>query len=326
VPLNLTKDDAVLWSRLYSRWLTQQLLRARPVVSLRHGTGRNLILGIGRNYDISDLRPFVRSARKYHDCRILLVVDGRPELAAALESEHVDCLADPGWSGLGQPHMNFARIADYIAVLQALDGQVDRVFLADTRDVVFQADIFDAVPDTSAVFVEEAKNFSLEVAGWNGNAIKRAFGIEVYERIKHHGVICSGTVLCRYSDAIQYLWLKLLLGQMVRRKHHMRPGVDQATTNIIARLNLLPSSVVLPYDGAIATLSGRNSDFLKLSRASQHLVTATGVIPAVVHQYDRVSEIREFVYATYCGPAGGRAGDKSRGTTLGKKLRVLFGH
>ncbi|MFT3733036.1 MAG: hypothetical protein QM780_16740 [Hyphomicrobium sp.] len=312
-----------VWSKLYAQWLRAQLVRPKPRVALRHGGGKNLILGIARNYSISDLRPFVRSARKFHDCRIVLVINNDPELSKELDREGIDCVVEDVVSSVGRPHMNFARVADYIAVLQALSGQVERVFLADTRDVVFQADIFQALPDVPMVFFEEGKGFSLETAGWNGNAIRRTFGIPVYEQIKHHEVICSGTVMGQHGVTLMYCWEKLLLGQMVRRRHHMRSGVDQATTNVLARVNLVPSSVVMPYDGAVATLSGRNTNFLSVKDG--HMVTATGAIPAAIHQYDRNPSVRDFVYATYNGPKSGNAGDKAKDSKLQKKLRVAFG-
>ncbi|WP_210160621.1 hypothetical protein [Hyphomicrobium sp. MC1] len=312
-----------IWSKLYAQWLRSQLVRRLPKVELKHGTGTNLILGIARNYSISDLRPFVRSARKFHDCRILLVINNDPELGKALEAEGVDCVLEDVSSSLGRPHMNFARVTDYVSVLQALSGQVERVFLADTRDVVFQSDIFEALPDAPMIFFEEGKGFSLESAGWNGNAIRRTFGLPVYDQIKHHEVICSGTVLGRHGVTLMYCWEKLLLGQMVRRRHHMRSGVDQATTNVIARVNLVPSSVVMPYDGAVATLSGHNTNFLSVKDGL--LVTAEGGVPAAIHQYDRNPAVRDFVYATYDGPKNGKAGDKSKDSTLRKKLRVAFG-
>jgi hypothetical protein len=312
-----------IWSKLYARWLRSHLVRPRPRIEFKHGTGANLILGIARNYSISDLRPFVRSARKFHDCRILLVIDNDSELGKALEAEEVDCVLSDVSSSLGRPHMNFARVADYIAVLQALSGRIERVFLADTRDVVFQADIFQALPDVPMIFFEEGKNFSLESAGWNGNAIRRTFGLPLYDQIKHHEVICSGTVLGRHGVTLMYCWEKLLLGQLVGRRHHMRSGVDQATTNAIARADLVPSSVVMPYDGAVATLSGRNTNFLSVKDG--RMVTIAGGIPAAIHQYDRNSAVRDFVYGMYDGPTSGRAGEKSKDTTLQKKLRVAFG-
>jgi hypothetical protein len=312
-----------LWSIYYARWLRRQLVRPRPQIQLRHGTGKNLILGIGRNYSIADLRPFVRSARKFHDCRILMVVNDEAELGKALEAEGVDYYLDKGLSGLGRPHMNFARIADYVAVLQGLTGQIERVFLADTRDVVFQGDVFQALPDAPLILFEEAQDFALEFSGWNGNAIRRTFGEPLFQQIKDHGVICSGTVLGRHSEIIMYCWEKLLLGQMVGRRHHMRPGVDQATTNVVARLGLAPASTVVPYDGAVATLSGSNANFLSIK--DEKLVTATGGYPAAIHQYDRNPSIRDFVYATYDGPKRGKAGDKSRDSQLQKKFRVAFG-
>jgi hypothetical protein len=312
-----------VWSKLYARWLRGQLVRPRPKIQFRHGVGRNLILGIGRNYSIADLRPFVRSARKFHDCRILLVVNNDAELGKALEAEGVDCLLQDVSSSLGRPHMNFARVADYVAVLQALTGQVDRVFLADTRDVVFQGDIFQALPDVPMIFFEEAKGFALESSGWNGNAIRRTFGLPLYEQIKRYEAICSGTVLGQHGVTLMYCWKKLLFGQMVDRRHHMRSGVDQATTNVVARVDLVPQSVVMPYDGAVATLSGRNINFLSVKDG--RLVTAAGVIPAAVHQYDRNGAVRDFVYLAYDGPKSGKAGDKAKDSTLQKKLRVAFG-
>ncbi len=312
-----------IWTKLYARWLRSQLVRPRPEIQFRHGTGSNLILGIARNYSITDLRPFVRSARKFHDCRILLVINNDPELGKALEAEGIDCVLEDVSSSFGRPHMNFARVADYVAVLQALAGRIDRVFLADTRDVVFQADVFAALPDVPMIFFEEGKNFSLDSAGWNGNAIRRTFGLAVYEQIKHHEVICSGTVMGRHGVTLMYCWEKLLLGQLVRRRHHMRSGVDQATTNVIARVDLVPSSLVMPYDGAIATLSGRNTNFLAVENG--RMITATGAVPAAIHQYDRNLAVRDFVYSTYDGPKSGKAGDKAKDSTLQKKLRVAFG-
>jgi hypothetical protein len=103
----------------------------------------------------------------------------------------------------------------------------------------------------------------------------------------------------------------------------MRPGVDQATTNVVARLRLAPASTVMPHDGAIATLSGDNANFLSIKDGK--LMTADGDFPAAVHQYDRNPSIRDFVYATYDGPERGKAGDKSRDSKLQKKLRVAFG-
>lgn len=312
-----------IWTKLYARWLRSQLVRPRPRIEFTHGAGTNLILGIARNYSISDLRPFVRSARKFHDCRILLVIDNNPELAKALDAEGIDSVLSDVSSSLGRPHMNFARVGDYVAVLQALSGRTERVFLADTRDVVFQADIFQALPDVPIIFFEEGKGSPLESTGWNGNAIRRNFGLSVYEQIKHHEVICSGTVLGRHDVTLMYLWEKLLLGQMVPRRHHMRSGVDQATTNVLARVNLVPSSVVMPYDAEVATLSGLNTDFLSIKDG--RLMTAEGRIPAAVHQYDRNAQIRDFIYARYEGPTSGKAGDKSKDSSLQKKLRVALG-
>ena len=145
-----------IWSKLYARWLRSELVRPRPQIKLRHGTGKNLILGIGRNYSIADLRPFVRSARKFHDCRILLVVNDDVELGKALEAEGVDYLLDPGRGPRPAAH-ELRACRRLCRCFAGTHGPGGRECLADTRDVVFQADIFQALPDAPIIFAKRAK-------------------------------------------------------------------------------------------------------------------------------------------------------------------------
>src|SRR5262249_31637473 len=113
----------------YVRWRDAQLFQACEPYELRYGDGRTLVLGGGTGYDWPKLSPFVRSLRRFSNCRILLIVSD-PQVARTLNAQGVDTLTvvrEPGYA----PHPNFGRMGRYLQALRALEGQIDRVFLSD---------------------------------------------------------------------------------------------------------------------------------------------------------------------------------------------------
>ena len=236
----------------YSRWVVSQLTAEGPSLGLTHGEGRSLVMGSAMNYTAEHLQPFVRSLRRFSNCRALLIVNNE-DVAERMHPEGIDCMLFSARRGYA-PHGNFARNAAYRQVLIGLRGQIDRVFFIDTRDVVFQGDPFDEAPEDEIVYFEEGRGVTFASNETNGEWAQSAFGQEIFELLKSHEVICSGTVLANYDAAVTYCWLQLLLGATVPRRRLGLPGVDQITTNIIARCVPIKGSRVVPFDGHVATL------------------------------------------------------------------------
>jgi hypothetical protein len=277
-------------------WRDTQLLAPPLQVSLRHGAGRNLVLGVALGYDLPTLLPFIRSLRRFSNCRALLIVDDEA-LAEAIEDEGVDCVSLPRSDGY-QPNLNFARTAILLRALLGLSGQTDWVFLLDTRDVVFQAEPFQEIPTADIAFFEECEGYTFASSSINRNWLLGTFGQKLLSALDESEVLCAGTVLAMYDTAVSYCKLKLVTGSLVSERRHRSSGVDQITTNVIARLGLMTNSVIIPHDRQVATLSSANRDFL-MPLGDDLFVDRAGNLPAIVHQYDRAPTIQEAVLRRY---------------------------
>lgn len=286
----------------YAEWRDSQLSAPALDVSLRHGAGRNLILGVATGYDFSVLLPFVRSLRRFIDCRAMLVVDDE-SVARQLDLEGIDSvIANPerGYT----PHINFARAGLLHRTLLALAGQIDWVFFLDTRDVVFQADPFKVLPPADIIFFRESEGSTFRTSNRNRSWLIGTFGEKWLPVLGDQELLCGGTILAQYEAAVLLCKLKLLLGAMVPDERHAAPGVDQMTTNMIARLGLIPRSIAMPHDQLVATLSQANRDFL-VSAGEDLFLNRSGKLPAIIHQYDRVPEIQRTILHRYASAVPG---------------------
>ena len=280
----------------YAEWRDFQLSAPPLAAGLRHGTGRNLVLGAAMGYEFPVLLPFIRSLRQFSDCRAMLVVDNE-SVARQLDQEGVDSVTAVPDTGY-RPHLNFSRNALIYRTLMALEGQVDWVFLLDTRDVVFQADPFTVLPAADIIFIEEKQGCTFGTARRNRTWLIDTLGQRWLPILEDQGVLCGGTVLATREGAVSFCKLKLIMGTMIPVDRHDKSGVDQITTNMIARLGLIPRSAIMPYDQQVATLSKANLDFL-VPAADDLFLNRAGRLPAVIHQYDRVPQIQTAIRQRY---------------------------
>jgi hypothetical protein len=280
----------------YAEWRDDQF-SAPPLTSrLHHGTGRNLILGAATGYELIALLPFIRSLRRFSDCRAMLVVDNET-VARQLSEFGIDTVVAVPAAGY-TPHVNFSRNAVIHHTLAGLEGLIDWVFLLDTRDVVFQSDPFAVLPEADIAFFQEKEGYTFGVAPRNRSWLINTIGEKWLPVLERHDVLCGGTILAKRAAALSLCKLKLLVGGMIPDGRHAKAGVDQITTNIVARLGLIPHSTVIPYDQQVATVSKANLDFL-IPAADDLFLNRTGKLPAVIHQYDRVPEIKAAINQRY---------------------------
>jgi hypothetical protein len=281
----------------YAEWRDSQLAAEPAInVSLRHGAGRNLVLGLATGYDLPALLPFVRSLRRFTNCRAMLVMHDE-SVARQLDLERIDTAIVVPEAGY-VPHINFARAGILHRVLLALAGQIDWVFFLDTRDVVFQADPFEATPPADIVFFKESRGSTFKTSNRNRNWLIGTFGEKWLPLLGNQELLCGGTILAKYEAAVLLCKLKLLLGTLVADERHSAPGVDQMTTNMIARLGLIPRFTAMSHDQLVATLSQANRDFLVAADGDLFL-NRSGKLPAIIHQYDRVPEVQKTILNRY---------------------------
>lgn len=269
----------------YPRWRDRMLATEWPAIDLRFGAGTDLVLGLATGYRYDTLQPFVSTLRKASNCRALLVVDDAA-LATRLAGEGIDTVMwrrAPGYS----PHANFARIGVLLAALRAVRS-VDRAFVVDTRDVVFQSDPFDAIEGGRLRFFTEAIGQTFRSDRTNRSWLMAAMGPESLSLFGDFDIVCAGTVAGGIDALVEYLRLKLFVGALFGPTRHLGTGLDQLTTNLIARYRMLPEAEIMPFDGPVATTCFANDGML-LQDPDGYFRFINGVRPAIIHQWDRSS-------------------------------------
>jgi hypothetical protein len=166
--------------------------------------------------------------------------------------------------------------------------------LTDVRDVVFQADPFSADgKDNLLNFYEEGQSIgnSFYTSYW----IKHAFGSKALIPIKDKPSICSGTTIGSVDQILFYL------ENMIKGLSKAIPGItglggfDQGVHNYLIYNNSFPNSnIIRNAGGEVITLG----DFPLINiNDNLEIVNHTGSIIPVVHQFDRLPDLKLKVLA-----------------------------
>lgn len=172
-----------------------------------------------------------------------------------------------------------------------------QVFICDTRDVIFQGDVFAPFKDykiwlgytTEALTIGEDIDYDyLWLVG--------RFGKAEADKIAEKKIICAGTVIGS-SDAMKIFCRKMW--ELIQ--HATKNTYDQATMNYLVWNNLLPIENLLELDvqsGEIFT-AGLFYDLYPPKIRGDKILRGDDGVPAVVHQYDRHKESTLFVDKIY---------------------------
>lgn len=287
-----------------------------PGVRARLRAGRaDLVMGLAAGYGEEELGPFLRSLRGPggHRGPVALIALGVGQDAAAFLRAHgARPLPFLGLRAMPMS-MNSARMFRYLdALLEAALGDgpdaavPGRVLLADTRDVVFQADPFALAPVAGEGGAGRLR-FHLETGPalrdcpTNADWARRALGPGALAEFGDRPVACAGTLLGTSEAVAEYLVEMLALLLDVPFEHRFS-GVDQAAHNAIlwrghvagslAVANGTAEALTVPANGLSA--AGARLDPDGVVRAGEGCTTC-----AIVHQYDRDPALRAALRARH---------------------------
>jgi len=197
-----------------------------------------LLIGVCKNLDFEQLKPFVRSAKEYIDNEtthfVMISIDDRTNLNSQLIQE--------GWSVVAlninsteQIHMErFKYVTEYLLRYPNYDYCIS----CDVRDVIFQADPFEhmkSILEDSRQYANEeyfsivnTEAIRIRDEQWNSDNIKNCYGDLWYENVKDAEVMNVG-ILSGYADYIRELCNMIYLMSQNRNDWVS----DQASFNII---------------------------------------------------------------------------------------------
>ena len=262
---------------------------------------KNLIMGVAKGYGFDVVEPFVTSCKKFcPDAELVLFVDDISDFTrdrlikggAILEQFPVELKS-------GIPNNTRWKVfADYLA---AHGDDYAQVFISDTRDVIFQGDLFAPFKDCTnwLGYAMELTTIGEDMK-CNYPWTVDCFGKAEADKLADKQIICDGTVIGS-SAALKILATKMwgILSYIESRVDYRIH--DQPVMNYLVWNNLLPIENLFEFDvnhGEIFT----TDQIYKLYPAKirgDKILRGDGGIPAVVHQYDRHKDSTQLVNRIY---------------------------
>ena len=252
---------------------------------------KNLVMGSASGYDWTMLEPFVTSfVRNCPSAELVLFVN---DLSDFTRDRLISC------GGVKLEPFKVIRLPvndrwnNFLDYLEAHGDEYEQVFITDTRDVIFQSDVFEAFKGNVNWLGYSTEQLPIgQERKHNCRWIEMCFGKEQLDKIADKMIICAGSAAIGSTREIKIFLEKMLATNP--RKDVI--GSDQATMNYIIHNKLLPIETLIENDvdtGKILT-NGRLSKTL-----DDKILRGDGGVPAVVHQYDRGRGLIQFVDKIY---------------------------
>lgn len=271
---------------------------------------KNLIIGGFTNYEINQLKPWVISAKEYKgygDDIVLAVGNTTKETIDWLKEEGVIIVPMAAMDGVPIHVLRFISIYSY---LKDNWKKYDYVVTTDVKDVYFQYSPF--VVFNSPQYKEN--NYKLIIASeglkykdepWGNENLMQTYGPYIYEQFKENEIFNVGT----FGGDSEYV-KDMVFHIFTNAINRPIPICDQAVFNIL--INTQPFKDVVYRSNDWAAELGTVMDPSKIEQFKPNLLFAqpiwmgadvlippAGLTFPIVHQYDRVPELKKYIQEKY---------------------------
>jgi hypothetical protein len=268
---------------------------------------KNLIIGGFTNYGINQLKPWVLSAKEViseNDDIVLVVGNASKETIDWLDKQGIITIPMMPAKDVPIHVLRFLSIYDY---LQATWTNYRYVVTTDVKDVYFQSNPFDYFTDyVKNKLVVASEGLAYKDEPWGDDNLKQAYGQYVYDLFKDKEIFNVGT----FGGEAEYV-KDMVFHIFTNGINRPIPICDQAVFNVL--IHTQPFADVIHYSSDWACELGTVMDPSKIDYFRPNLkfsepiwkdglvkVPPMGIRPfAIVHQYDRVPELKKFVQEKY---------------------------
>jgi hypothetical protein len=258
---------------------------------------KNLIIGGFTNYGINQLKPWVISAKEVAGSNDVVLVYGN------VSEETLDWLVEQGIIVVPMVQVNNVpiHVLRFLSIHNYLVNHwqhYDYVVTTDVKDVYFQTDPFKFLVDRKLVIASEGLKYKDEP--WGNENLFQAYGQYVYEEFKNNEIFNVGT----FGGKSEYV-KDMVFHIFTNGINRPIPIVDQAVFNVL--INTQPFKDVVRKTMQWAAELGTIMDPSKIEQFRPNLLFPepvfedglvkdwTGKVFPIVHQYDRVPELKKFV-------------------------------
>lgn len=266
---------------------------------------KNLVLGAAGGYNIEEVQTFICSFRKSnpYDDIILLTDDHINSDLQSFFKDYAVKTAPFLKTDFKDTVINNSRFIEYIDIINQNDYK--NILLTDVRDVVFQANPFDNLPDSYLYLFSEDPGVKLGNCSYNSYWVNAAYGLDILQKIADHPVICCGTILGSKTEILDFLHrfrIDLESAKINRNDFYSSTPLDQGITNYIGRTDVGSTKPIVKNNGdivgtiGVSICSDHAHDQVVLDKG---LISVNGMTPAIVHQYDRSQILSNYYLGLY---------------------------
>jgi hypothetical protein len=254
----------------------------------------NLVLGTSIGYNAEQLEPFAKSLRKYYDGHIAMVVKNVDEnLQSFFDKYNIETFNI--FEDYNHDQICNLRHKFYQEILENNFLDVSKIFICDTRDVVFQADPFEHEMTTELEFFLEMHHYKNCDCNtwWLKGGYPGAYGEAVFNQIGDNYIICAGTTMGIRTGIIKYVdeMVKELNRILIEKNCYV---TDQPTHGYLIYNGVFPSyKLYHTGQGPISTMN--RYDNMKFDD-NGNLLNFDGSICPIVHQWDRTGDKKDIFY------------------------------
>jgi hypothetical protein len=261
---------------------------------------KNLIIGGFTNYQINQLKPWVISAKEVAGDNDVVLVTGNTteETLDWLQEQGVVIVPMLQIQGVPIHVLRFLSIYDY---LHKYWNSYDYVVTTDVKDVYFQTDPFEDLIEHKLVVASEGLKYKDEP--WGNENLLQTYGPYVYEQFKDNEIFNVGT----FGGKSEYV-KDMVFHIFTNGINRPISIVDQAVFNVL--LNTQPFKDIIQPTVNWACEMGTVVDPSKIASFRPNLLCEEPKIVdglvyyqnrlfPIVHQYDRVPELKKFVQEKY---------------------------
>jgi len=240
---------------------------------------KNLVLGSACWAEKDNSYNFIKSLRKCYKGDVFLIVNKnlKQDTEDFFKKNKINMIL----THIEGKKIQKERFKIFLEFLN--QSSYEKIFISDTRDVIFQKNPFENNKiDKLNFFLEDN---TIDKCMHNSRWIKKLYGKKIYEDIKLNQISCSCTTLGNRDEIIKYL--ELMVYHMKKYKYisFFQNPHDQGWHNyIVHKEKILKNKKFDNEAGIVATVSqSETHNFI----FSDFLMNKNGDIFDVIHQYDR---------------------------------------
>ncbi|HVG51464.1 MAG TPA: hypothetical protein VM867_07525 [Xanthobacteraceae bacterium] len=260
---------------------------------------RRLVLGAAVGFQVDQVRIFVESLRASGYTGDVAILIGLTDVALATYLHQHGVMPKRTWfirRFHGPIHAyRFQLFTDY---LRAHRDRYDEVLISDVRDVAFQAHPFADITSPAVHYFLEGDNRTIGNEPTNMVYARLFLPESDVERLKPCRISCCGVVLGGMAAMTAYLDRMNADLAAVPMKVRRKIGADTAFHNHMGHLTKDFPVEMVENNVHVATMGIEPASTYRIG-ADGAVRTASGTLPAILHQYDRLPEIKSPVEARW---------------------------